>query len=89
MSTGDPITIGTFHTAIAPNNWDYITSSYIEPNYGIQKEMTEMKEKIEAIEDRLAILRPDETLHEKYPALKEAYEHYKLIEKLVKDQNKK
>lgn len=38
---------------------------------------------LETIEDRLAILQPDPAKLEKYAALKKAYEHYKLMEKLI------
>lgn len=37
------------------------------------------------IEDRLAILQPDPKKLEKYEALRKAYEHYKLMEKLVQE----
>ena len=50
-------------------------------------EFQEVQRRVAAIEERLAILNPDETLQAKYPALQEAYDHYKLIEKLVKDHN--
>lgn len=38
---------------------------------------------IESINDRLAILHPDPAKLEKYAALKKAYDHYKLMEKLI------
>jgi hypothetical protein len=38
---------------------------------------------LETIEDRLAILQPDPAKLEKYAALKKAYDHYKLMEKLI------
>lgn len=38
---------------------------------------------LEAIEDRLAILTPDPKKLEKYESLKKAYNHYKLMEKLI------
>lgn len=41
---------------------------------------------IEALKDikkRLLILEPNFEAHERYPALKEAYEHYKLMEDLL------
>ena len=38
---------------------------------------------ISQIENRLAILVPDPDKLEKYEALKKAYDHYKLLEKLV------
>ena len=40
---------------------------------------------LETIEDRLAILTPDPAKLEKYEALKKAYDHYKLMEKLIGD----
>lgn len=46
-------------------------------------QFNELKTRIEAIEHRLAILIPNEQLQERYPALKEAYDHYKLIEGLI------
>ncbi len=62
------------------------------PHYGhygmdleLQPAFLKLKEQINAIEDRLMILRPNEVLQEKYPALKEAYEHYKLVERLVNE----
>lgn len=38
---------------------------------------------LEDIETRLLILQPNFEKLEKYPALKNAYEHYKLMEKLI------
>ena len=38
---------------------------------------------LEGIEDRLAILQPDPAKLEKFEALKKAYDHYKLLEKLI------
>jgi hypothetical protein len=40
---------------------------------------------LESIEDRLAILQPDPAKLEKFAALKKAYDHYKLMEKLIGD----
>ena len=53
------------------------------------KDFQELQSRISAIEKRLAILQPNETLQAKYPSLQEAYDHYKLIEKIVNDQNGK
>lgn len=47
------------------------------------KKMKEVCERLDAIEKRLLIVRPDEALMEKYPALKEAYDAYQLIAKIV------
>jgi len=41
---------------------------------------------LEAIERRLAILSPDPAKLEKYAALREAYEHYKMLEGLIGDE---
>jgi hypothetical protein len=40
---------------------------------------------LESIQDRLAILQPDPKKLAKYEALKKAYDHYKLMEKLIQD----
>jgi hypothetical protein len=42
-----------------------------------------IKELLETIMKRLAILQPDPTKLEKYEALRKAYDHYKLMEKLL------
>lgn len=44
-------------------------------------------DRLEKIEERLLILKPDLEKHEKYPALKSAYEKYLMIEKLVTKEN--
>jgi len=43
---------------------------------------------IETIEERLSILQPDPAKLEKFEALKKAYEHYKIMEKLCYDDPK-
>lgn len=63
--------------------------SWLHVDLPNNKDFQDMTKRIEKIEERLSILRPNEELHEKYPALREAYEHYMLIEKLVNDQNLK
>jgi hypothetical protein len=45
--------------------------------------MTQVKNRLDAIEKRLLILQPQFELHEKYPALKEAYEAYQTIAAIV------
>lgn len=42
-----------------------------------------IEERLSAIEDRLAILKPDPEKLEKWEALREAYEHYKSLEALI------
>lgn len=48
-----------------------------------------LKQELDKINERLAILRPDPDLLEKYEALRNAYEHYKTLEALLKDHTKK
>lgn len=52
---------------------------FTEPDYQI------LLKRIEAIEARLAIIEPNQVLQDRYPALQEAYEAYKIIERLVND----
>jgi hypothetical protein len=42
-----------------------------------------IKDLLETIMERLAILQPDPAKLEKYEALRKAYDHYKLMEKLL------
>lgn len=44
-----------------------------------------LKNFMEKVEERLLILQPDPAKLEKYEALRKAYEHYKLLEKLVQE----
>lgn len=48
-----------------------------------------LKQEIDKINERLAILQPDPELLEKYESLRNAYEHYKMLETLLKDHSKK
>jgi len=45
--------------------------------------LDEMASMMETVKERLLILTPNFELHEKYPALKEAYEHYKVLEAMM------
>lgn len=47
-----------------------------------------LKEFMTKMEDRLAILVPDPAKLEKFEALKKAYDHYKMMEKLCEIENK-
>jgi hypothetical protein len=46
-----------------------------------------LKEILDGITDRLSILQPKPELLEKYDNLREAYEHYKTLEKLLTEYN--
>ena len=80
----------TDHTILAGmTDWgdDFNSAS----NSAIQTESLEVNgvdvgEFMESINQRLLILQDDFEKHKKYPALKEAYEQYKLIEKLLKEE---
>lgn len=52
-------------------------------------QITELKTKIDNIEKQLLILSPTISLHDKYPALQEAYDAYQLILKLIGESNEK
>ena len=53
-----------------------------------REEYMSIESRLESIERRLCIVIPDVALHKKYPALKDAYETYLLIEKMVYDDQK-
>lgn len=92
MSTGDPtnfgqpgqyLTAGSGITISSGASWQTLDLDLKE-----NKEFKELSERMADIEKRLAIVIPNTELQARFPALQEAYDHYKLIEKLVNDQNK-
>ena len=58
-------------------------SSTTWTTYPSKTDYEKLEARVIALEERFAILQPNETMQEKYPALREAYEAYKIIEKLV------
>ena len=69
-----------------PNN----TISITGPNPTIKTDkhvlnLDDMAETLTALKERLLILTPAFEKHEKYPMLKQAYEHYKLVEKMCSE----
>lgn len=93
MSTGNPpifghpgpyFTTGSGITMSNGSSWQTL-----DLNLPDNKDFIDLKSRVEAIENRLAILGPNEELQARFPALQEAYDHYKLIEKLVNDGGKK
>lgn len=89
MSISDPkdiylSTVGGSGIAISNH------SSYqsITGNFSNKEDFQKLSERLAGIEERLAILRPNWELQARFPALQDAYDHYRLIEKLVNDQNK-
>lgn len=94
MSTCDPRDVlpgmGTYGDVglVAGLGITISSSNILDLNLPDNKDFKEIKSRIEDIEKRLAIVVPNTELQAKFPALQEAYEHYKLIEKLVNDQSK-
>lgn len=65
------------------------TKVYVDTSTLTISALQEVQKEIKQIKDRLCLLdNPDSNLMKKYPALKEAYENYKMIEKLVNENNK-
>lgn len=67
-----------------------ITISGPNPSIATEKhviDLNKVAETLEIVRERLLILVPAFEKHEKYPALKKAYEHYKLIEKIIQEES--
>ena len=81
--TGDyfPITTVNSRMLVSNSNW----GATLDLDLGKNKDFVEVTDRLTEIEKRLAILRPNEELQARFPALQEAYDNYKLIEKLVND----
>ncbi len=71
------VTVGTAH----PNTLEVKGDANFEGD--IKFKGRSLEELFSKIEDRLAILQPDPAKLEKYEALRKAYDHYKLMEKLI------
>lgn len=50
-------------------------------------DINELGELMKTLKERLLIIVPNFEKHEKYEALKKAYDHYKLIEKMIGEEN--
>ena len=92
---------GQFYTSTGTGhyNWNNVTTT--SPGVNISSDGIDMaagtditvggkslKEFMNKMEERLAILIPDPNKLEKFEALKKAYEHYKLMESLCQEQPK-
>jgi hypothetical protein len=92
---------GQFYTSTGTGhyNWNNVTTT--SPGVNISSDGIDMaagtditvggkslKEFMNKMEERLAILIPDPSKLEKFEALKKAYEHYKLMESLCQEQPK-
>lgn len=76
-SVGDITINPDFTNGISAPSAD-ISGSLTVDGQDVGEFMREMKE-------RMLVLEPDFQKHELYPALKDAYEHYKTIEALLRD----
>ena len=56
-----------------------------DDNFGNSEYYQHIQEQLDAINERLAILQPNPEHLEKYEALRNAYEHYKTLERLIKN----
>jgi hypothetical protein len=50
--------------------------------------LDEVADLVKILKERLLVIIPDFEKHEKYAALKKAYDHYKLIEAMVQEETK-
>lgn len=78
-NTNAPVWISTNPTT--PNTLDVKGDANFEGD--IKFKGRSLQELFSKIEDRLAILQPDPAKLEKYEALRKAYDHYKMLEKLI------
>jgi len=64
-----------------------VSSSIFDDGFddGTDDNFKHIQEQLDAINERLAILQPNPEHLEKYDALREAYEHYKTLERLIKN----
>jgi len=74
-------TTGTYSIGNTTTNITLGDCSTITEDFAFQH----LQEQLDAINERLAILQPNLEHLEKYEALREAYEHYKTLERLVKN----
>ena len=66
---------------------DTIPTTDIDVDGDIKIQGQSLKDFMDSVNDRLAILQPNPDVLEKYDALKEAYDHYKLLEKICLDKH--
>jgi hypothetical protein len=79
MATTGTYSIGNTTTTITLGDCSTITEDFATSDF------QHLQEQLDAINERLAILQPNLEHLEKYEALREAYEHYKTLERLVKN----
>ena len=77
---------GTYTYSVAPS---YSNSIEVDKNADIKIGDQSLKEFMQTVSDRLAILTPDPAKLEKFAALKAAYDHYKMLEALINEDDDK
>ena len=83
-TTSSPMWVGTTQNAnikVTGNN-PTITTDKNSIN------LDEVADLVKILKERLLVIIPDFEKHEKYAALKKAYDHYKLIEAMVQEEKK-
>jgi hypothetical protein len=81
VSTGTGV--GTMWSTPTINSAAVLTTSK-----GNSVDLDELAEMMKIMKERLLILIPDFEKHEKYAALKKAYDNYKMIEALIQEDRK-
>lgn len=66
-----------------PDQRSTITCDSIASRDGKKIDINDLADLVQGIKDRLLILTPNFEMHEKYPMLKELYDEYKAMEKLL------
>ena len=64
------------------------TPAVLSTSKGNSVDLDELAEMMKIMKERLLILIPDFEKHEKYAALKKAYDNYKMIEALIQEDRK-
>jgi hypothetical protein len=64
------------------------SAAVLSTSKGNSVDLDELAEMMKIMKERLLILIPDFEKHEKYAALKKAYENYKMIEALIQEERK-
>ncbi len=59
---------------------------YIDPITTVTNKVDTLSSAVDLIMEKLKIIEPDIAKHEKYPALKDLYDQYKMIEKMIGDE---
>jgi len=65
-----------------------LNPSVLSTSKGNSVDLDELAEMMKIMKERLLILIPDFEKHEKYAALKKAYDNYKMIEALIQEDRK-